>query len=244
MRIIFGIVVADTNRGLLRYIENQDPSWSVGVWDTGGSLATAISALEELRPDVLVIAPEWFVFSAVLRRMVKLSGCPDPLLVLASANVTNALKVEAAYHGFRGLIDLAESDAVVFGILRDAASGKSRLDGDRLWTSVTRPAPKTDLSLIPDDDVDRGILDLIRIGLSDREIAETLFFSHQTVRNRVSRMLTDAGLDNRTHLAWAYTNAKLLEGLFMRSDHLRSSQALGRSGSLGSAHVSRRHQAG
>ena len=51
------------------------------------------------------------------------------------------------------------------------------------------------------DDTDRQILRLIADGQSDKQIAEAVFLSVQTVRNRVSRLLNRFGKDNRTQLA-------------------------------------------
>lgn len=54
------------------------------------------------------------------------------------------------------------------------------------------------------DEVDEDIVRLITAGLSNNEIAEHVFLSVQTVRNRISRMLEASGARNRTHLAAMY----------------------------------------
>jgi DNA-binding NarL/FixJ family response regulator len=51
------------------------------------------------------------------------------------------------------------------------------------------------------DETDRKILLLISQGKFDKEISQELFLSVQTIRNRVSRILTESGARNRTHLA-------------------------------------------
>ena len=51
------------------------------------------------------------------------------------------------------------------------------------------------------DATDRKILQRISQGKFDKEISHELFLSLQTIRNRVSRMLTETGARNRTHLA-------------------------------------------
>jgi DNA-binding NarL/FixJ family response regulator len=58
------------------------------------------------------------------------------------------------------------------------------------------------------DDTDRKILQLIAQGKFDKEISKELFLSLQTIRNRVSRMLTESGARNRTHLAVLFTTEK------------------------------------
>ena len=51
------------------------------------------------------------------------------------------------------------------------------------------------------DETDRHILRLLADGQSDKQIAEAVYLSVQTVRNRVSRLLNRFGKENRTQLA-------------------------------------------
>jgi DNA-binding NarL/FixJ family response regulator len=50
-------------------------------------------------------------------------------------------------------------------------------------------------------ETDREIALLISQGLTDKDIAAAVHFSVQTVKNRVSKILTQAGAANRTQLA-------------------------------------------
>jgi DNA-binding NarL/FixJ family response regulator len=61
------------------------------------------------------------------------------------------------------------------------------------------------------DVTDRKILQRISQGKFDREISQELFLSLQTIRNRVSRMLTESGARNRTHLAVLFTSEKAMD---------------------------------
>lgn len=54
------------------------------------------------------------------------------------------------------------------------------------------------------DDTDRRIVEAVARGMCDKEIASVIFLSTQTVRNRISRILTSSGLRNRTQLAVTY----------------------------------------
>ena len=49
--------------------------------------------------------------------------------------------------------------------------------------------------------IDADIVQLIASGKTDKEIAGILFLAHQTVRNKVSRILHATGMMNRTQLA-------------------------------------------
>lgn len=61
------------------------------------------------------------------------------------------------------------------------------------------------------DRIDREIVRLIARGHSDREIAQCVFLSPQTIRNRVSRLLDRSGARNRTHLAVLYVRGRVTE---------------------------------
>ena len=86
---------------------------------------------------------------------------------------------------------------------------------DPLWNSVSRPVRFEDLQVTPRDSTDDEILRLIAIGLSDLEIAEAVYMSAQTIRNRVSQMLIRSGLSNRTQMGWVYTNQNLLNRVML-----------------------------
>jgi hypothetical protein len=72
-------------------------------------------------------------------------------------------------------------------------------------STVRFPLTSSFSGLIPfRDDTDGDIVRLITAGLNNNEIAERVFLSVQTVRNRISRLLEASGARNRTHLAAMY----------------------------------------
>ena len=79
--------------------------------------------------------------------------------------------------------------------------------GLRLLDSLTARAARQRLGIAPSlqmddlDQVDRAILDMLADGSTDREIADEVHLNVQTIRNRVSRLLTKFGKANRTQLA-------------------------------------------
>ncbi len=58
------------------------------------------------------------------------------------------------------------------------------------------------------DETDRRILSLIAQGKFDKEISSQLHLSLQTIRNRISRILSEVGARNRTHLALLITESR------------------------------------
>lgn len=103
--------------------------------------------------------------------------------------------------GFAGYVDLSEDTPTIIGRLRQPPSCDRTFTWDR--SSVRAAIDTRELSVFDriDDEIDRAILSLIAAGMTDRQIADRVFLSPQTVRNRVSRLLAATGLMNRTQLA-------------------------------------------
>jgi DNA-binding NarL/FixJ family response regulator len=87
--------------------------------------------------------------------------------------------------------------------VRRVAAGQSMLDPavtaqvlDRL-----RTGPKVDPSLEQLTSQELRILELIGEGMTNRQIAGTLFLAEKTVKNYVSSMLAKLGLESRTQAA-------------------------------------------
>ena len=69
------------------------------------------------------------------------------------------------------------------------------------------------MSLGPRDQTDLDILEPICVGSRDSDIAEIVALSLQRVKNRISAMLERTGLENRTQLAWQFTNQQLVASM-------------------------------
>lgn len=146
-----------------------------------------------------------------------MSDCRDARTVVGAVPLDNVTKLKSAHNGFFDAADLRDSDQHLTMHMGEIGRGVSRLTSDPMWATIPRPAPLPSMSHVAEDDTDASILELIRIGLTDNYIADSLYLSPQTVRNRVSAMLRRAGLSNRTQMAWAHTNhvltARMLENL-------------------------------
>ncbi|MEU6930796.1 response regulator transcription factor [Streptomyces sp. NPDC046385] len=94
--------------------------------------------------------------------------------------------------------------------VRTVATGKSLLDPRMTSRVMARirgpepePAPRTAASAELDrlSPREREILDLIGLGLTNRQIAERLFLAEKTVKNRVSAILGKLGVGRRIQAA-------------------------------------------
>jgi DNA-binding NarL/FixJ family response regulator len=132
------------------------------------------------------------------------------VMLVATIPVSTSTLLEASQVGIHDVVDLTMN--------RDDI-GQRMLD---LYAQLRRDAPMQNGMLESyanrhhllreiSDETDRKILWLISQGKFDKEISEELFLSLQTIRNRVSRMLTETGARNRTHLAVMFTRERALE---------------------------------
>jgi DNA-binding NarL/FixJ family response regulator len=85
--------------------------------------------------------------------------------------------------------------------IRDVAAGLQLINPVEVRAASKRVTaiPLNVLSSL--NETDREIAQLISQGLTDRDIAAAVHFSVQTVKNRVSKILTQVGAANRTQLA-------------------------------------------
>ena len=170
----------------------------VGATDT---MATTMDLVDMEDPDVLVIDVRLQNESGLdVARSVIAKHPKIKIVVLTSFNSDEAL-VQAYELGASAFILKAGSADVLVRTIRDAAAGL-RLINSAEVRAAAGELEKKGIGLIRELDAnDRQIAKLISLGYSDKQIAETVFLGLQTVRNRVSRLLSRFDKENRTQLA-------------------------------------------
>lgn len=145
--------------------------------------------------SILHLATTWTI---ALDRL----GANPPPIALVQHEPSVALHVLAAHSGAVGIVDpLLDWDSITGALHRAMSQPEIGDDGHRIWTEVERPLTFHDADIEMRDDVDQDIVDLVSLGLADREVAAAVHLAEQTVRNRLSRILEHSGLKNRTQLA-------------------------------------------
>ena len=170
----------------------------VGVSD---SLATSRDLLAQGRPDVFVIDVRLEGESGLdVARMVRAEHPETKVVMLTSFNNDEALVSAYELGASAFVLKTGSADALVRTV-KDVASGM-RLINPTEVRNASASLDKKGIGIIRKLDAnDRHIARLIALGYSDKQIAETVFLGLQTVRNRVSRMLSRFGKENRTQLA-------------------------------------------
>lgn len=150
--------------------------------------------------DIVVMGSSFIDSAERLRAAVV--DRPDLMLIALDREEDLSIRQRAEMHGIDAVVSVADG--------LQAAIDSIHASWHRFNSGVSAARAQVTLSSQPEgrirvvDDVDRSIVRLIATGFADREIADAVYLSHQTVRNRVSRILTYAGARNRTHLAVIY----------------------------------------
>ncbi|MFE3456735.1 response regulator [Nocardiopsis aegyptia] len=194
--------------GLVTIIDAQPDLATVGECGDGG---TAVEMAERLRPDVVVMDVRMPVLDGI-KATRRLAGVgvvhPVKVLVVTTFNLDEYV-YEALRAGASGfLLKDAPPDRLLNGI-RTVATGAALLDPDvtrRLvgkYAARIRPSDTKDETRLTPRELE--VLRLIANGLSNSEIAASLFISQETVKTFVSRILTKLDLRDRVQaVVYAY----------------------------------------
>lgn len=221
MRSVVDVWVDRAVPGLRDAVRDADSTWSVEVVDHRSSARIARATIAGSRPDIVVVGPQLTSASSLMCRLGLAGSRAGAQCVLGSGGSTDAVKILAQRRGFFDIIDTDMSAPDVVERMRSICAGESLLRRDRLWDTVETYRPSADVDDVVVDAIDHDIIELVSLGVSDRDIALGVHLSVQTVRNRVSAMIQRAGCANRTHLGWLFTDigmTELLSGGSERED--------------------------
>lgn len=126
---------------------------------------------------------------------------PDTKIVLLTNFSSDELVVEASSLGVSAVLDKSIRPHELARVVREVVSDRWVGMGEAVRDAQSRLQQKGILQMQNLGQVDREIMSLIGKGMTDRDIATRVYLSPQTVRNRVSRLLTTLGRENRTQLA-------------------------------------------
>ncbi len=187
-------------RGLHDLLSAEDDLEIVGE---SGSAVRATREILDLAPDVAVLDGRLPDGSGIeVCRDVRAANPQVRALILTSYDDDEAL-FAAIMAGADGYVlkQIAGTD-LVNGI-RSIARGRSLLDPSlvtKVMDRLRHGDPQADkLALLTDQE--RRILELIAEGMTNRQIAGTLFLAEKTVKNYVTSLLSKLGLERRTQAA-------------------------------------------
>lgn len=183
---------------LASVIEHEDGVHIVGIAD---SLVSTNALIETEVPEVLVMDVRLDGESGLDVARSVVANYPDVKIVMLTSFNSDEALVSAYELGASAFVLKSGSSDALVQTIRDVASGM-RLINPAEVRVASETLEKRGMGILRKLDAnDRHIARLIALGYSDKQIAETVYLGLQTVRNRVSRMLSRFNKDNRTQLA-------------------------------------------
>ena len=187
-------------RGIKDLLESAGDIVVVGE---SGSAAEATRRIAAVRPDVAILDGRLPDGSGIdVCREVRSRNPEIKALILTSYDDDEAL-FAAIMAGAAGYILKQVGGNDFVETVRRVAAGQSMLD-PAVTAQVlerVRSGPKADPALQQLTDQELRILELIGEGMTNRQMAETMFLAEKTVKNYVSSMLAKLGLESRTQAA-------------------------------------------
>lgn len=234
MHVLVDQLLIDRLPSLIDNAERSRPRITV---DSFNFLATTHPTnwfLDGRCPDLVVVDRVWLHLSPLLLRILEVAGCRatgcgPARVVIATRNVDDVFRVQVIHRGFHDYLDLDQPPRDLLENLAEIHGRAPAQSFEYLWNSVPLPPLVATPGDVPHDDIDRSILDLISVGMQDADIAGVVHVSTQTVKNRISTMLSRSGLRNRTQLAWSYSNQTVIDIVVRASNEYASTTSTGRS---------------
>lgn len=182
---------------------STSPDVSVVASTTDAS--STISYMQENPVDVAVLDLHLPDIGGVELASVIRSDFPHTKTMFLTGFYSDELILQASKVGAYDVVAKSSNMQQLSDRIKAVADGRVFLDRDLIAASKKRLADKGVLALISLGETDKEILALIAQGCTDKEIGARVYLSPQTIRNRISRLLSLLGRDNRTQLALMVT---------------------------------------
>jgi two-component system, NarL family, response regulator DevR len=199
-------------QGIKSVLERQAADPRITVVGEASTIAEAVAATVKLRPDVVLLdlrLPDGFGFTACRAILEK---TPDTrILVLTSFAEDNYIyeSITAGAHGY--LLKEVDPSALVDSVIR-VASGQSIISPDLtarvlsiVRSSAKQESSKLFTSLSPQE---KRVLELVVLGKTNKEIAERLELSDNTVKNYLGSVFEKLNVSRRSQAAALYMQAQ------------------------------------
>ncbi len=169
-----------------------------------GTEALALAA--ERRPDVVLLDVRMAEVDGITCLGRLRTDLPDLPVLMFSAYDNPTYIARAVALGAAGyLVKTAQQDEII-GAIRRAAAGESIWNRDelrRVTGALSTPRAAAELE-VPLTKRESEVLKQLALGLSNKEIAQSLSISYETVKEHVQHILRKVGVSDRTQAAvWA-----------------------------------------
>jgi DNA-binding NarL/FixJ family response regulator len=199
------ILLADDHhvlrQGMAQVLEAQ-PDMTVVA--QAGNGREAIKAVQEHQPDIALLDINMPEMDGVQAARHISDESPDTGIIILTMYRSDEYVFEAIKAGASGyILKEVELDELLTAI-RAVARGEAVIDpaiAGRLLATFRQPRKRSDPAEPALAERDLEILTLVAKGLTNQAIADQLFISEKTVRNRLSLLFRKLHLENRTQAA-------------------------------------------
>ncbi len=200
------IIIIDDDKIIcdaLSQIINQNEQYN--VLDVGYSYDDAIRLFYKHKPNIALFDIRLGDKNGIDAAEKILSDYPDAKIIFLSTFSEDEYILKAVSIGAKGYIIKHDIDTIISS-LKSVNNGQVVFAKEVYEKLPTLLKEKKEQETQPFDftEMQIEILELVALGLNNKEIAEKLFLGEGTVRNYISNLLTKLNLRNRTELAIYY----------------------------------------
>lgn len=208
--LIMRVLLVDDDKlvcvSLKTILEVQDDIEVVGCGFNGDD---AINLYDKLNPDILLMDIRMEGVTGIDAAEIILARHKDAKILFLTTFSDDEYIVKALKIGAKGYIIKQDFECIVPS-LRTVLTGQN-VFGDNIISkipSLMNNSGEVDFSSFDITEKELGIITLVAEGLSNKEIAHSLFLSEGTVRNSITNILQKLDLRDRTQLAIFYYKNK------------------------------------
>ena len=200
------VVLADDDTlaavSLKTILEAENGIVVVGMGSHGGEAA---DLYEKEKPDILLMDIRMETVSGIEAAKQVLSRHPEAKIIFLTTFSDDEYIIQALGMGVKGYLLKQNFEGIVPAL--KAVLGGQTVFGDGIagkLPSFMNAKGKFDYGKYGIGEKEQTVIEAVALGLSNKEIAEKLYFSEGTVRNYVRGILEKLGLRDRTQLAVFY----------------------------------------
>ena len=204
------IVVIDDDKLVALSLKTiLESTGSITVAAMGSSGEEAIELYRQHCPDIMLMDIRMEGMTGIEAGEVILKEAPEAKILYLTTFSDDEYIVKALNMGAKGYILKQDFDGIAPAL--DAVMRGQSIFGDKIINQLPElTVPKKyDFAAHGISDKEREIMELVALGLSNKEISEKIFLGEGTIRNYISNLLDKLELRDRTQLAvYYYTEVK------------------------------------
>lgn len=178
-----------------------------------GSKATAVRAVKQLKPDIVLMDVRLPDGSGVEASRDIFAGHPTTRLIFLTSYANNESALAAVLAGAHGFVLKNIDSNLLIRLIRRVSNGQSIFNPDLTqralsWNKVqpAQASPPQEQPLAPQEE---RVLALIAEGLTNKEIAATMQLSDKTVKNYIANMFQKLHISRRAQAAAFYVKRQV-----------------------------------